>query len=378
MASGERVLTRDRSYFEHGDDWTDEALREVIAMPQTPWQRVIHGGTQSFRQVVALGMIEAGQKNIAQRYICCGMGDSMGHVDGDGYRVKPVRCGHKLCPRCGRYRGSQRARHVLEHLERGPHGSLWHMVFTQRVHAGESLKVTRARFEDLWKRLARRFEACGIAAALRTTHCAWARGGGWHYHAHVFFEHAQMGADAEQDIADLRAYWTQLGRERQATDFDEGFTRMVADAGAGLPVDEEAQGEFWADHRSDIARAIQYVVHDVCQGVEAWNLTEKQGCAAELAAVLKGAQLSRLYGLWKQSADKRFGPPERTDVEPATVEVKAFDARTVVLGTMDEMLRSARQGVRSAAEACQWLMDRTSSVSMVGRRLRKELKFLGG
>lgn len=349
----------------------------MIAMQQSPWQRVIHGRTGEFRRVVALGMVAAGHVAAAKRYIMCGMGDRMGHADGSGYRVMPIRCGHKLCPRCGRYRGSQRVRHVMAHLEGGPHGPLWHLVFTQGAMRGEALTATRSRFEKMWGRMARRFAACGLVAALRSTHCTRSRGGGWHYHAHVFAEFAGSSEESERAVLELVTYWRETGKALFGYEFDVQFWRKIADAGEGIPRDENDQGEFWGDREDAVARAIQYVVHDVCQGVEAWRLEESKGCAQELAEVLRGAQLSRLYGHWKVTAEKRWGTTDGESTGVASLEVKSFDATTAVLGTMDDMLRSARMGVRSASEALKWLMERMSSASMVGRRLRREASFLG-
>lgn len=351
-------------------------IRAIAGKPSR-WQKIIHGATECFRQRIALELLGSGCQKVAMRYAQCGQGDGVVE-DGHGkFRMRPKRCGHRLCPRCARYRGSQRVRHVMEHLERGPHGSLWHLVMTQRVVRGEPVSETKRRFEALWRQWIRRFRRMGAVAGLRSTHCVWSRYGGWHYHAHFFMELPGLAADCWDTAEAMREAWCTLRDAKEGVKGDAGFCRLVVDQGDGLPRDESSQGEFWSDPSDDVARAVQYVVRDVCQSLEAWNLDSALDRISEFVDMAANAQFSRMYGWWRSTADQRFGIVEDSPGEESN-EVKSFDESVREIGTVDSLMERARRASSEGISVMLWLRETLSARSVVGSRLRRELNWLTG
>jgi hypothetical protein len=263
----------------------------------------------------------------------------------------------------------------MEHLEGGSHGSLWHLVMTQRVNAGEALELTQDRFEKCWAKFIRVFRRLGMVAGLRTTHCVWSRHGGWHYHAHFFCEAPDDAGEAEMDVESLRLAWCKVRDEADGVAGDPGFMRLVAREGTGVPKDEASQGEFWSEPADAVACAVQYVVRDVCQSLEAWNLDNALDQITEFVQMAAGSHFSRMYGEWRVPAAERYGVVETVEEEKSN-EVKAFKEGWELVGTVDGLIVAAREGQRHAKEVMRWLRQTLAPKSVVGSRLQRELNWL--
>lgn len=332
----------------------------------TAWQEVLHGDTSVFRCAVAEKLEAEGHEKRATSYALCGCGDSV-QRESAGYRVKPLRCGHALCPRCSRHRGLKYVKRVLDHLRSKEHGSLHHVVLTQEVVESETLHETRLRFErrfaGWWERQRKLVKARG---ALWTTHITWSERGGWHYHKHGVVE---VMRDAEAGVRAVGlgiAAWSDVRKMDGDQRVHEDVSRLVCDGGGPLTELAEGGSEFWVEEADAVTKAVQYVARDVCQGVGSWNLCSDGARIEELLTDVRAVKFRRLYGPWRKAvAVGVLQPAAEPGVDaPAAVGVVGED-----VGTVDTVLRRAEAGDGAYIEIALWLLRHAANQSALGKRL---------
>lgn len=365
---------------ERGEVEAERSLTAMIcklAATLTKWQWVIHGDTLDFRKVIVRWLCNKGDYTLARRFALCGRGDQgMHEFGGDGVRVKPMGCGCRFCPRCSRRFGARFLRKVGKHLEATPHGSIWHIVLTQRVQRSETLLEARERFARAWKRFYPKIRAMGMSSALCTYHVTASHDGGWHYHCHLVVEW-QVAAS----LADLGErvttgwHWAKQDSGDKQT---EVFAREVCEPGEPFCREGfEGQGDLWSESSDRVVAALQYVVRDVLQGVEKWvakidNIED----ASSFAEALTSAKLHRLYGVWRKQLAKAVADTEvsASGSEEGKEKAAASGKASIVwitIGRMDEVLWLMKNGKSDAFRCVQSLLCRYSNKSLVSKRLRK-------
>lgn len=365
---------------ERGDLAAERCLTAMVCKlgaTMTKWQWVIHGETTEFRKVIVRWLCNKGDYTLARRFALCGRGDlGMTEFGGDGVRVKPMGCGCRFCPRCSRRFGARFLRKVGKHLEAGPHGSMWHVVLTQRVQRSETLIEARERFAKAWKRFYPKLRKRGMSSALCTYHVTASLNGGWHYHCHLLVEWVP-----ECDTVELGKWATEAWQWAKQDSGDrqtEVFAREVCEPGPAFVREAlGSQGELWNESRDPVVAAIQYVVRDVLQGVEKWvakvdNIED----ASTFAEALTSAKLHRLYGVWRKQLPKRIEEPEETASETNAGKQKTAStgkavAVWIAVGRMDEVLWGVKSGDASKLEFTRRLVSKLSNKGMVSKRLRK-------
>lgn len=193
-------------------------------------------------------------------------------------------------------------------------------------------------------------------------------------HAHVIAEFDAADAEMEGVVETLLVRWRDLVEAEGVGKAADMFARTVADRGDAFEQLETAQTELWEEAEDPIARALQYCIRDVCQGVEAWNLEGCRERVEELFAGVGGAKLHRLLGHWRQPAEDRFGPDEgdkkATVSDDDPVDVVGGD---IMLGTVDTVVYSALSGDLRSKEILSWLLASLKNTSSVVARMREEL-----
>ena len=346
----------------------------------TKWQWIIHGDTLDYRKVVVRWLCLQEKWNVAKRFAMCGRGDlGFNEFAGDGVKVVPMGCGCRFCPRCSRRCGRRFLSRVSKHLASREHGSLWHVVLTQRVQRSETLEEARDRFGKAWKRFYPRLRRSGMESALCTYHVTASLDGGWHYHCHLLVEW-RVDVDACDIVDRVSDDWHWAKRDSGDSRM-EVFSRQVV--GAGPAIVEEAaekQGEFWKESDDPVMAALQYVVRDVLQGVEKWvgkikNLED----AGSFAEALGGSKLHRLYGAWRRqlpkveaaaAADETGAVGDADRPNRVGKDAKAW----TLIGTMDRVLWDAKQGVEAAFLCVRRLQLLYSNKGVVSKRLRLSVK----
>lgn len=331
---------------------------------------MLHGGCDAVRKAVVNVLLRTRSEATAFRYAACGLGDTLVRDDG-GVHCSPRGCGHRLCPRCGRKRGGRYARRILGWLAYEPHGELWSVVLTQRVREGEGLAECRgriARRERNWMRwLTRR----GLVGGMTTAHIVWSKAvGGWHYHVHVLAEMPQGCVTADE----VWARWVELSAG-DAKEEAGSAVRLVAPAGGPILALREDGGdpEFWRESRDGAARAVQYPMRDLAQGISASRLGLDAGrmeaAAEELVTVASGWKLFRAWGRWRKAcpaavaADKAAAPGEAATAEDEGEKKKPCPGpKGEPLGTVRTVWFAARRGELWAREAFM-IFERTVSNS---------------
>ena len=333
------------------------------------WQRIIHGATSAYRLRVVMSMIEEGQLGLAERFALCGRGDLV--LQGaNGYRIQPMRCGSRLCPRCSRHRGQKYVAMAFERLRKHSHQWLYHVVLTQPVLVGESLKDCRVRLIGKWKGLGDR-KRFGLVGGLLTEHIKWSRFGGWHVHLHLIGEF-----ETDAGVVALRESWKRVGAAVDGRQITEPFWRVIAVPGEAVLDLDDGQGELWGEAKTAVAVALQYAVRDVCEGASAGNvglLPEK--AFTELVALMGNVKLHRRLGVWREA---EFEEEEDGKVCTGDVPDEAGSVSSTSLGTVDSVFRAALDGGPAARGFCRFLMELSGgSRSPMCVRTRATLTTLG-
>lgn len=339
----------------------------------TAWQRVLHGGAQTLREAVVRVLTEEKATKTGERYSMCGMADQL-VKDGDQVRVQPMGCGHKLCPRCGRRRGARYAKRIVGWLGHAEHGELWSMVLTQPVKRGEDIRDTRARMAGKQRAYMRSLQRLGMTAAMTCTHIVWsARAGGWHYHVHLLLEF-DAGVMTEER---LLAKWREHAAPEKVHTGGKQCRKII---GAGGPIvelrDDSGDTDFWSEAAHGVARAVQYPLRDVVQGVSAWRLggdaKQIDACARELVRYTSGWKCFRAWGKWRQSCPAAVeAAKEEKAAEEEEAAKQATPAGAVPLGKVGRLFRAARAGCAEAQEAFRLLEGSCRNQSDFAKRLVK-------
>lgn len=321
-----------------------EQLLSMVDYP-SPWQYVIHGETEKVRRAVAEMMFVRGKEKVAASYVMCGKGDVVVcGVEGKGCRVMPKRCGHRLCPRCSRWRGGQVLRKVLEHLAYFDHGELWSVVFTQRVIPGEKLEVSWERLSSAWSAMLQWLQRRGLVGGFIVFHVVRAASGnGWHVHAHAMLEF-----DGEMP-PDLSESWN-----RTLERYDSAWTQKkpvwkekLLDAGPATGECEDDGGDMFDDSKDPVVRRLQYSLRELMGGIEKYEGNAEVGFVAELFDVTEGKKMRRLLGEWRLGVEERalklgVELPDSSGSAPAEEEVE--------MGTVDDVYYRAIEGERAAVQ----------------------------
>lgn len=320
-----------------------ERARRTVARV-SPWQRVVQGETDRFRQFMVEMLLSESTEDRAWKYASCGRGDSLVREVGKRLRVQPLCCGSPVCPRCSRRRGLRVARRVREWLAVAPHERIEHAVFTQGVIQGESLKAAAERWQANWKVLSQWWRARGLIAALVTCHFTWSRHGAWHFHGHVLAETPVDGIGCERALEEWRGLCD--GSEGTKRREGAGFVRMVTLPGPAVDlegVDEAAVGSGAIEARA-LASAIDYPMRDVFQGTASRGLVRAPDEALrEVFTCIKWMKRHRLMGRWRKPLpEEQQAELERKREEKKAPAVPGVPAQR--LGTMDDLYRAACDG----------------------------------
>lgn len=316
-------------------------------------------------------LLDAKGAKLAFRYACCGRGDQV-VKSVEGMHVAPRGCGHRLCPRCGRRRGGKYAKRILGWLGHEAHGDLWSVVLTQRVRRGESLREARDRMAPKQRRYMRWLTRRGMTAGMTVVHVVWSKGReGWHYHTHVLAELPGGSATA----ADLLSGWVAAAKGEEVVT-SEGQARLVVGAGAAVAElrDDAGDTDFWHESHGPVAKAIQYPMRDLAQGLSAWRLGGDEdrirSTAAELLKSGTGWKLFRAWRRWRKAC-----PAAAAVAEPA-VELAGDDAAPAApagakaegIGTVHNLWKRARGGEDYARSVFRALEPSVRNASDFARR----------
>lgn len=327
---------------------------------------MIHGDTLDLRTVAGEVIAQNSGEVRACRYAMCGRGDLVVAGDEGGHGVSPRGCGHRLCPRCQRRRGARIAQRCIAWLAAQPHGWLYSFTLTQRAREGEALADAKRRMERWVQLYTRRLREAGMRGGLLTVHIVWSSNvNGWHYHVHGVVELATGLGEAW--LADL---W--CGLDPHAGRGDLGaHVRELAPAGPAMTelADDDGDLDFWREASSAAARAVQYPVRDMLQGVSAWRLggaASVRACCVELVRHASAWKVHRSMGRWRKSP-----PPAATEAtaEGAGQKAGAPAGEMITLGTVDGTYRAALAGVARARAVFEDLERGCRNDGDFGRRL---------
>lgn len=309
---------------------------------------MLHGDSMELRQVVVEVLLKSKGSKLAYRYAMCGLADRV-ISGGEGCHVQPMGCGHRLCPRCGRRRGAKYAKRIIGWLGHESHGDLWSVVLTQQVRKGESLVQARNRMAVKQRRYLRALTARGMVAGMTTVHVVWSKAGeGWHYHVHVL---AEMPGGRTTAVELLEWWSSAAGGEYVQT--GEEQSRLVL--GAGGPVaelrDDQGDSDFWSESKGPVARAVQYPLRDMAQGVSAWrlggDLERVREATAEIQRSATGWKMFRAWGRWRKVcpaavvAEVKEDGDESSDTEAKKAPPGQSEE---ALGTVHQLHRRAKAG----------------------------------
>lgn len=359
---------------------------------------MLHAGCFMVREEVVGQLIEDGCDKIALRYALCGTGDRMLMAVG-GAQVRARGCGHSLCPRCGRRRGSRYVRRVLGWLAYEGHGDLWNVCLTQRVIQGEALRASRDRMAVKCRSFMRWLTRRGLVGATTAHHVVWSKDrGGYHYHVHIVvevpggaFTREQGEKPGEWFSPEMRAEWASIG-EVEGERLAPLFCVPLVGAGGAIESLREDGGdaEFWRESTNEVARVVQYPMRDMAQGVSAWRLGGSREMVREVVKDLlwnaKGWKLRRCWGRWRKvcpaaelAAKQRDDRPEAETPEPDEgKKVVAPGAKGRDLGTVKRVWLSARAGDAEARAAMKSLELSVRNKGDFAKRLVKYCRMAWG
>lgn len=241
------------------------------------------------------------------------------------------------------------------------HGDLFVVCLTQEVRRGESLKDARGRMAPKQRKYMRWLTREGMTAGMTTVHVVWSKASdGWHYHVHILVE--LPGGKFSTD--DLLAGWrTCAGGEYCVT--GEEQARLVVAAGGAINElkDDGGDSDFWHESHGPVAKAVQYPMRDMAQGVSAWrlggDLERVREAASEIQKSSAGWKLFRAWGRWRKPCPAAVALEAKID-EPAKNEVAEGTApgpgKAEGVGTVHRLWKEARAGnafARSVFEALE-------------------------
>lgn len=329
---------------------------------------MLHGSGNELRAAVTRVLLETKGHKLAFRYAACGCGDQLTKGEADAH-ITPRGCGHKLCPRCGRRRGGKYARRILQWLAHEAHGDLFTICLTQPGRGDEDLAAARRRMAPKQRAFMRWLSRRGLVAAQTTAHVVWSdRFEGWHYHVHVFLE-VPAGCVT---VPQLLEKWAEVSAP-ESVHLGEHQARLVLAAGPAIEElrDDGGEVDFWNEAAGQVARAVQYPVRDMAQGVSAWRLggddEQLKRCAFQLVTQSTGWKMYRAWGRWQRPVPSPVEPAEVVNEE--TGEVAGGVGATVQAGTVGQAWRRARAGDAEAREAFRLLEKSCRNQSDFAQRL---------
>jgi hypothetical protein len=296
------------------------------------------------------------RERLALRYALCGTGDVLVIGEG-GAQVRPHSCKHRLCPRCGRNSGKRIVRRLMQWIATTPHEDIFAICLTQRTDPSEGVVAARARMLRKLRRFMKWLKKADCLAYMRAHHIiASKRGEGWHYHVHLLLEFPG-GRMTTQVLID--AYDAAAAPEESTR--DPNSCRLVVAAGPAIKelAKDEGQLDFWNESPSAVARAVQYPIRDLAQGVSAMRLGDDgdrlRECVTELVRESNGWRLRDVGGRWKRKPptpeDPEEGAEER-DASAASSAVPGCEGECRGVGTVHRVMKRALAG---DPEARGWL-----------------------
>lgn len=256
-------------------------------------------------------------------------------------------------------------------------GDLWAVTLTQRIVKGESLADARRRMAPRQRAFMRWLDRVGMTAAMTTTHVVWStRGDGWHYHVHVLAE-VPAGLTCAQALKDK---WVEVA-DGDAQHREGEWVRLVRAAGPPIASLREDGGdpEFWKESRDPAARAVQYPLRDLAQGVAASRLggdpVRVEVAAREFVTTAAGWKLYRAWGRWRKACPAALAADAAAvKGEAATAEdegkgkAAAPGSKGTPLGTVRQVWFAARRGEEWARGAFADFERTVSNASDFARR----------
>jgi hypothetical protein len=323
-------VVRDRMQGVEPEEAVQELLRTMCNRP-SGWQQVIHGDSFNYRLNVGLDLLGRGLIEPAKRFCLCGRGDQVVRL-GDGFKLIPMRCGHRLCPRCARWRGSKYVRRCLDALRNRPSGYLHHAVFTQGILPGRSLHDTIECLKAKWLK----FKGCaraGYYGGLRVLHVKWSeRVGGWNAHYHCLFESLK-----EDTVTEMMRRWA--GWVVDETGWCAPlFIRQLAAPGHCVVGEDDGDELLWSESKDSVTKCLQYVMRDVCEGPDK-NIIASGSPAfiEELVSGLGARRMHEMLGSWRNLVDLEAEADEEVKEQVASLKKQ----EGIVLGTVDTVAKDA-------------------------------------
>lgn len=338
------------------------------------WQRVLHGGACELRREVAQVIMSEKGPKAAYRYACCGLADQLVRR-GEEVFVSPRGCGHKLCPRCGRRRGGKYARRIIGWMAERPHGDLWAMCLTQKIDPREDLAAVRARMAPKQRAFMRWATGQGMTAGMTAVHCTWSpRVNGWHYHVHVLAEFAAGSMTKDRMLDKWQAIDPSARVDRAGHQ-----CRLVQAAGPAIAELKQDSGDadFWNEAPAEVAKAVQYPLRDLVQGITAWRLggdaEQLRECATQLVRQACGWKMFRAWGNWRKAVPIEKAP--EADAAADGGDSVPAPAAPSPMGTVGRLWRAARAGDSEARDAFRRLERSARNASDFAKRLVKYCRF---
>lgn len=360
------------------------ARANLIASNPASWQRVLHGPETMLREEVTKRILERHGEKSAFRYAACGLGDRM-VKDARGTHVAPMGCGHRLCPRCGRTKGRPMIKRIFGWLAAVEHGNIFTMCLTQRVIEGESLPDARKRMTKFEQEYLAWLKDLGMISAASTAHCPWSEyGNGWHYHVHLLIEMPpsfRTARGACMTPRRLRAMYRLL-RWSESVQAKKNSASSVCKSGPSDPslLDGSTDPDFWTERSEGLAKAVQYPVRDIAQGISSKRMGGDRSKVAECVDVLltkaKGWKLRRTMGQWRKKAPELPGKAKPV-VEPVAVDGQVVagaapcspGGKPMVFGTVHRVARFAAKGDESLRVLFRELEASNRNDTDFGKRL---------
>lgn len=318
------------------------------------------------REEVTRAILNRAGEGPAFRYAACGLGDVL-VSDKSGVHVAPMGCGHRLCPRCGRTKGRPMISRIFGWLAAVPHQDIFTMCLTQRVESGETLPQARKRMVKHEQEYIAWLRDLGMISAASCAHPIWSENrDGWHYHVHLLIETAwrsllperchtpngSAGFEAamrKRAARRLRAMYRLL-RWGQSVQAKEKSSSCVVGAGPADPdlLLSTSEPDFWTERSTGLAKAVQYPVRDIAQGISAKRMGGDREQVAECVAVLlvhaKGWKLRRTYGQWRKKPPVVVAPVTEPDKEEKGAAASPPPTPARVFGTVHRASRLAVKG----------------------------------
>lgn len=320
-------------------------LARAIVRSPSAWQRCLHGGETLLREEVFEAILKKDGEKSAFRYAFCGLGDRL-VKDANGVHVAPMGCGHRLCPRCGRTKGRPIVKRIFGWLAAEAHGDIFAMVLTQRCDPTETVPQARARMVPKEKRYLDAMKDKGLISGALVTHPVWSTGSkGWHYHVHLLLELP----GGEWTVDDVKALYVEVAGDEEVQ-VDGRCCELKASAGPadpGLGTDS-GDPDFWTERSSGLAKAVQYPVRDIAQGISAKRVGVDRAKVAECVDALlnqaKGWKLRRTFGKWRRPAPPLPVAPVDEKPESSANAAVCPGKSCVVFGTVHRVARLAAHG----------------------------------